>query len=115
MHMVCVIMRALVRAHVDGLVVQRQVVGKRVVIVLMLAARVILVDEDLEAIVVPVLYERVAVRVDEDVVDKFAEDIEFLGGPDDFETTLEIFFGILGPEPAIPDVLPARLLPGRCG
>ena len=48
-------------------------VGERVVIILMIAAREIFVDEYFKGVIVPVLPQWVAVTVKEDVVGNFTE------------------------------------------
>ena len=44
-----------VGADINGLVVQRYVVGKGIVVELMISAGKILIDEDLKTIIIPVL------------------------------------------------------------
>jgi hypothetical protein len=71
-------------------------VGERIVVVLVVAAREVLVDEDLQAVVVPVLDPRVAVTVVEHVVDDFDEQVDPFRGPDHLEAPSEVVIRVLG-------------------
>ncbi len=82
-------------------------------VVLVIAARAVLVDEDLDAIVIPVLHERIAVAVEQDIVDDFDQDVDALLRPCDLEAPAEIVRRILGPEPAMVDVMPVGGFPDR--
>ncbi len=106
--MVRIVVRFLVGADVDGPVVQRHVVGERVVVVLVFATGVVLVEEYLETVVVPVLHQRIAVRVDQDVVDELAEYIKLAFRPDDFEPSLEVLRTVHRPQPARGQFAPLR-------
>ncbi len=106
-------MRLRVGADVDRPVVERHVICEGIVAVLMVAAGVILVDEDLQAIVVPVLHEWIAVTVEQDVVDDLRQDVKPVRSPHDLETALKIRRLVLRPQPAKLDVSPLRLLPRR--
>ena len=108
-----VIVRSLIGTHVDRLVVERHVIGESIVVVLVIAAGVILVDENLDAVVVPVLHQRVAVAVEQDVVHDFHEDVQTPLVPCDLEAPAEIFRGILGPQPQAIDRIPLGGLPDR--
>jgi hypothetical protein len=87
------------------------VIGKGVVVVLVIAARVILVDEDLDAVVVPVLHERITVAVEQDVINDFDQDVDSLLRPRDLETAAEILCGVLGSQPQVIYLVPLRGLP----
>ena len=86
-------------------------VGKCVVIELMVTAREIFVEENLQAIIVPILKQWVPVCVDQDVVSKFGEKVQLLLGPDNLEFAIEILGRILRSEPALIEWLPCSLLP----
>ena len=53
--MVRVIARTFIGTDIDGLIIERDVISKRVVVVLMIAARVIFIDKNFKGIVIPVL------------------------------------------------------------
>ena len=109
--MVRVVARLFVSTDIDCLVVQRQVVGKCVVIELMVTAREILIEKNLPAIVVPVLHQRIAMSVDQDVVGELAEDVDLVLRPHNFVAALKVFLRVLGSQPAMSEFLPARFLP----
>jgi hypothetical protein len=47
------------------------------------------------------LRKRIAVRINQDVVDKLTEDVDLVFRPDDLVAPLEIFGRVFGPEPAM--------------
>ncbi len=100
-----------ISANVDGLIVQRQVIGKGVVTELMIATREVFIDENFEAVVIPVLHQRVAVRIDQDIVRQLGEQVEFAFGPRDLISAREIARRVFRSQPALIQVLPARVGP----
>ena len=86
-------------------------VSKCVVIVLMIAAGIICVEKYFKAVVVPILNEWIAMRIDQDVVNNFDEEIDTAICPNDLVATLEILCGIFRPQPAFIDRAPFCLCP----
>ena len=77
----------------------------------MVPAGVVLVQEDLEAVIFVVILEGIRVAVKKDVVNDLCQDIEVVLIPKDLETAAEVFRPRLDTEPQLVNRVPGGLLP----
>ena len=87
------------RRHVHDGAVEGDVVGEGVVGILVIPAGVVGIDEDLQAVVVPIEDGGIGLDVDQRVIDDFRQQVEAVGGPEQLEAALEVgrFVGVAEP------------------
>src|SRR5690554_3923900 len=86
-------------------------VGEGIEVIRMVPAGVVLVQENLEAVIFVVILTGVRVAVKKDVINDLRQDIEVVLIPQDLKTAAEIFRPRLDPEPQLVYWVPGGLLP----
>src|SRR5690554_76572 len=86
-------------------------VGEGIEIIRMVPAGVVLVQENLEAVVFVVIVEGVRIAVKEDVIDDLHQKVDVVLVPQDLETAAEIFRFRLYAQPQLVNWAPGSLFP----